>query len=185
VNIMSVYHKHMTQRVPSDPYWAQNCTAYCAAMAINDSVLGGLTGITGRMVRAMSSEPVPDPASPGLNLSQCVQVAKKLRVPLYDKTGQSWTLLRKAVGSGASRAIIQVEYDEIPAAFRCQQSSDFGHAVLAIAFDGDRIRVSDPLCDMTKWYPESAIRHAAEYFAQKTGVSGVRYAVTRVVPKVA
>jgi hypothetical protein len=174
----------MTQRVPSDPYWQVNCSAYALAMLVNDSVLGGLTNITGRRMRALSTEPTPDPGSPGLNLGQLKGVAQKLSVPFYVKSGQPWSALRNAVGSGASRAVLQLEYDEIPLAYRCQASSNFGHAVLVVAFDGDRVRASDPLCSVTKWYPESALRHAAEWFAEHRANShGVFYGISRVVPK--
>ncbi len=36
------YHVHMTQRVPSDPWWRVNCTAYCAAMVITDATHSGV-----------------------------------------------------------------------------------------------------------------------------------------------
>lgn len=182
VDLSNIYHTHMTQRVPKDPHWTVNCTAYCAAMLINDSVLGGLTGITGARIRAMSDEPTPDSGSPGLNIQQIVNVARKLRVPIYDKSGESWATLKGRVGSGASRALVQIYYDALDP-YGCQSAGTFGHAAVLVAFDGSRVRMSDPLCTVTRWYPESAVRHAAEVFAKQTGMSGIRYAVTRVVPK--
>lgn len=180
-----VYHQHMTQKVPSDPYWRVNCTAYCLAMCINDSVLGGMTGINGQNMRALSNEPNPDPGSPGLNLSQCEGVARKLHVPFFDKTGESWATAMSRVGAAGSRAIVQIDYASL-GALRCQANGDFGHAIVAVLFDAanNRVRASDPLCAVTRWYPEAIIKQAAERFARNTGqASGIRYGITRVVPK--
>lgn len=187
--VSDIYHKHMTQRVASDPHWTVNCTAYCGAMAVNDSVLGGLLGINGRAFRALSDEPNPDPSSPGLNLQQIQQVCRKLRVPFYNMTGNGWDDLRNAVGQGtvaSSRAILQLWYGAIPPEYRAQDSADFGHAVLAVAFDfaGRRVRASDPLAKVTRWYPESVLRDAAAEFSRRTGHadSFVWYGITRRVP---
>jgi hypothetical protein len=178
-DLATVYHKHLTQRVPSDPYWQYNCAAYATAMAVNDSVLGGLSNVTGQRIRALSSEPIPDPTSPGLNVSQCVAAAGKLGVRMYRKQ-EPWHVLRNRVGSGASRALLPVHYDSMDP-FGCQSAGDFGHMLLVVLFDGDRVRASDPLCDVTKWYPENVLRRAAETFVNGTTIT---YAVTRVVPKV-
>lgn len=51
---------------PTSPY---DCTAYAAAATAAMSTCGSLR-ITGRQVRLASSEPTPDPGSPGLNLPQ-------------------------------------------------------------------------------------------------------------------
>lgn len=175
----SIYHRHMTQRVLSDPHWKVNCTAYCAAMAITDSTLGGVA-ITGRQVRAMSDEPTPDQSSPGLNLQQVITVARELHVQLTDLSTQPWSQLIHHINAGR-RAVTQVDYASLGAA-RCQANGDFGHAMLLVGpLRNGHILASDPLCAVEKLYRESTLRGAAEAFARQTGVTGVRFAVTRSI----
>lgn len=57
-------------------YGPFDCTANSAAMAI-DYASCGTVRLTGAQVRAQSSEPKPDPDSPGLNLPQVAAVAAK------------------------------------------------------------------------------------------------------------
>lgn len=54
-----------------------DCTAYAAAI-VTDAHTGGKTRVTGRQVRLASSEPVPDPKSPGLNLPQVDAAVRSL-----------------------------------------------------------------------------------------------------------
>lgn len=184
VDLDAIYHKHMTQRVSSDPYWQYNCAAYATAMAVNDSTLGGLNVggfVTGRRIRSLTNEPTPDPASPGLNVGQCVYAAKKLGVILYPKT-EHWDVICDRVGAAGSRAILPIYYDALDP-YGCQSAGTFGHMVELVAYDADkdRMRASDPLCSVTKWYPAAALRKAAETFAHG---SYINYAYTRVVPLV-
>jgi hypothetical protein len=173
----------MTQRVPSDPHWRVNCTAYCAAMLINDSTLGGLYGVTGQAVRARSDEPNPDPGSPGLNIRQIVEVAGTFNVSLDDKTGEAWPTMMLGLKRG-HRVLLQVDYASL-GTFRCQAGGDFGHALVLVQTTKGFVQVSDPLCKVTKWIPENIVRHAGEVFARESGVmSGTRHAICRAVPKV-
>jgi hypothetical protein len=183
---MTVYHRHMTQRVSTDPYWRNNCSAYSGAMLINDSTLGGLLGITGRYVREKSSEPIPDPQSPGLNIGQIRSVASGLRVPLYDKQGRPWSELVTALEEGR-RVGLQLDYGELPAVSKCQAQGDFGHMIVIahVRPDGIGMPGSDPLCTGVRVYRASELRHAAEVFARNTGLSsGVRWCTTRRIPEV-
>lgn len=176
------YHKHMTQRVPSDPHWAVNCTAYCAAMMITDATLGGVT-ITGRIVRAESNEPNPSPSSPGLNITQIRNVAHKYRVEITDRQTQPWSEVMRALDQGR-RVLLSIDYGEM-GQYRCQVGGDFGHAIVLTrpAEDDGFIRASDPLCKQSKRYPQAVLREAARKFARDTGVDvGLRWAMTRPVP---
>lgn len=187
---MGIFHRHQTQRVPSDPHWTVNCTAYCMAMFATDTTLGGLVGVTGRYVRAISNEPIPDPASPGLNLAQMKAVAAKLRISFTDHTGNGWDTFGKDVGkAGGRRAILQVDYDVLQAkvpALVCQRTGDFDHAILVVRV-ADTVMASDPLCANTKEYPVDAIRAAAEKFGRDHGMvgGGLYYAVSRDIPHTA
>ncbi len=179
------FHKHFTQKVPSDPYWPDNCSAYSLSMLIMDETVGGLF-IPGADVRAISNEPVPDHASPGLNIQQLVTVAHKLRVYLDDKSGETWPQLVTHVKAGA-RAGVQIDYASL-GDYRCQANGNFGHmgVIVDISGDGKNLTMSDPLCSATKSYPVAVVRKAAETFAHQTGQpTGVRFCTTRVIPKVA
>jgi hypothetical protein len=180
-----VYHSHQTQRVASDPHWSVNCTAYCGAMMITDATLGG-TKITGRQVRAMSSEPKPDAGSPGLNLSQIHTVAAQLHVAFTDMSGHSWQEAVRAMDEGR-RVQLAVDYKSL-GGYRCQAGGDFGHAVVMVkvsAASRANIVCSDPLCSAVKVYPSTVLHTAAEKFARDTGIlRGIRFAVTRPVPRV-
>lgn len=182
---MAVYHKHLTQRVPSDPHWAVNCTAYVAAMIADDVTLGGLIGVTGRWIRAHSSEPNPDPGSPGLNIGQVRSVLTGLHIATSDRTGDPRTEVIKALEAGR-RVGLAIAYRAL-GAHRCQAGGDFGHAVclVKIAPDGD-IWASDPLCDRMKKYPREVLFDAAQEFARETGLNvGLRWYTTRKIPNVA
>lgn len=183
---MTVYHRHMTQRVTTDPYWRVNCGAYSGAMLINDSVLGGLTGITGKYVRSLSSEPVPDPGSPGLNIPQVLNVMRKLHVPAWDMTDHPWHDLTDALQEGR-RVTLSIDYGELAEVNKCQGHADFGHQIVLIDYRkaDDTVRGSDPLCSGVRRYRVSAIQPAARAFARQTGVMiGVRWAMTRQIPQV-
>ena len=177
----NVYHQHMTQRVPSDPHWRVNCTAYCAAMCINDSVLGGLYDVSGQRIRALSSEPSPDPASPGLSIKQVLSVAiKHYGAKMADRSGASWSEVMAALHNNA-RILLQIDYATLGSA-RCQANGDFGHAVVLVRDSGtNTILASDPLCSAPKNYSENALRAAATKFGNENG-GHLWWAMTRPVP---
>jgi hypothetical protein len=179
--VADLYHKHMTQVVPSDPYWRYNCTAYCGAMAITDATLGG-TKITGRIIRAESNESTPDPRSPGMNFSQLATCFQRYRVEWNDHQGEPWSNLVDALHQGR-RVILQLDYGEL-GNYRAQAGGDFGHAFLLIrTAPGDQVRASDPLAKAPRNYPADVLQKAARVFARSTGVpEGLRWASTRVVP---
>lgn len=180
----TTYHRHMTQRVATDPYWQFNCSAYSAAMLANDSVVGGLVGITGRFIRSKSSEPVPDPGSPGLNIGQIRSVLTGLHIPTEDATGRPRVDVVAALRD-QRRVGIQLDYGEL-GAYRAQPNGDFGHMIVlyARASNGD-LWGSDPLAKAPKRYPEDIIFNAARVFARQTGVmDGLRWMFTRPIPLV-
>lgn len=179
-----LFHKHMTQRVPSDPHWAVNCTAYCGAMLINDATLGAAS-VTGRIVRAKSNEPNPQAGSPGLNILQIIGVARaSFGVKIIDCTGRTWPEVEHFVSAGR-RVLLQIDYGELPEGDKCQAGGDFGHAVVLVRYTPDgKLRASDPLCSTTKSYDPEHLQVAARKFARDTGVNdGLRWAATRVVPQ--
>lgn len=183
---LETYHRHMTQRVSTDPYWQYNCSAYSGAMLINDATLGGMFGITGRLVREMSSEPKPDPASPGLNIPQIITVGHKLKVKLDDLTSRPWDDLIHALNIGR-RVMLQVDYATL-GKYRAQANGDFGHMLVLIkvgSADPSTIIVSDPLAPNIKSIPKSVLQDAGRTFARETGLnSGLRWSATRRIPRI-
>jgi hypothetical protein len=92
-----------------------DCTAHSASNAIDHATCGAKDP-GGRTIRLQSSEPVPDPNSPGLNLSQVAAVAANhYGVNLDIRIGSrkvSWADYerRRKAGQGA---VIQVNYGPI------------------------------------------------------------------------
>lgn len=183
---MAIYHKHMTQRVPSDPHWKVNCSAYAGAMMVNDATLGGLFGVTGRRFRELSDEPNPSPSSPGLNIPQIIKVARDhYRVNIADRRGHPWGTLEAELQAGR-RILAQVEYAEL-GSHRCQAGGDFGHAMVLVRDQmPGPIRASDPLCGSDRLYPEAVIREAMEVFAKKHAGSRSElfWCMTRPIPRI-
>lgn len=187
--------RHQRQLVSSDPHGKDNCTAYCAAMLMDAATFGGMV-VTGRTVRALSSEPTPDPASPGLNIRQIVAVSKKLRVPLVDFTGNTTSYARSLMGSptvAGRRLMLQVDYGAMGAWRAPGSTFAGGHAVNVYAVRDrpgmdDAALTGDPLRTGLVWIPWRVIEAAALAFARQTGVTAagaIRFCGTRRVPFIA
>lgn len=182
---------HLRQLIPSDPYGWANCSAVGLARATNAATLGGLR-ISGREVRALSSEPIPDPRSPGLNIPQLVAVSRKLRVPIVDRTGGTWDdIVTVLDNEGPGRRVLaQIDYATL-GALRCQKGGDFGHLLTLDAVrrrDGAlQVLASDSLCSAVRWYPIAPVRAAMARLALDSGLTGgrLRWAVTREIPLIA
>lgn len=180
---MSVVYKpkHQRQIVSADKYGSVNCTAYSAAMAIDRATLGGVR-VTGATVRAASNEPIPDPASPGLNLPQIVAVAFKWHVELVNRTGAPWSSLLAALREGRG-LVLGGDYDQM-GTWSCQASFRGDHAIYVnhISGDGD-LYVMDPLCASAREVPPATIKAYAEKFARTIGTyPGLAFATTRITP---
>lgn len=160
-----------------------SCSECVGVMAADAASLGAVQ-LTQEAFRAMSSEPVPDPVSPGLNLPQVVEVHRKLRiVGTVDRTGDSWGELW-AFLNGDRRILLQVQMADL----RSCAPGRTGHMILLQAYRrGKGIIVNDPMCDTARWMRPSVVRAAAESFANETHVpgDGLRFAITRRIPRVA
>lgn len=179
----SIYRpRHVRQLVAGDKYGGANCTAASAAMAIDRATMGGVQ-VTSGTVRLASNEPVPDPASPGLNLPQVISVAFRWHVDLVNRTGAPWSAVMAALKEGRG-VILQGDYDQVPVAVRCQASFTGDHAVYVnhISGDGD-LFWQDPLCAAGKEINVVIARAYAEKFARTSGsYPGLRFATTRITP---
>mgnify|MGYP001568647578 CR=1 FL=1 len=179
--------RHQYQLGPgSGPTGGYDCTAYSAAMSIDRATLGG-TLATGRQVRLASSEPVPDRASPGLNLNQVINVAYKWHVDLEQRTGAPWSSVMAALKGGRG-VILQGDADQLPPGINGQIGFKGDHAVYVnhVTGDGD-LYWMDPLRKAGALEVKEEIARAyAEKFARATGTyPGIRFATTRVTPTIA
>lgn len=170
----------------TDPYGASSCGAYSLAILTDYATIGGVK-VTGKYVRSLTNEPVPDPASPGLNLKQLCDAAKKLNIEFNDRTGQTWSSLVDAIRGGRG-VLINVLYESLPKEYRAQLSPAVGGHAMAVTMlqpDEKTALVYDPLRGNPLWIPLAALSVAAVAWAKKVGHGGVSYGTTRVVPKVA
>jgi len=126
-----------------DEFGSFNCTAYAAGFAVDYTTFGD-EAPTGALIRRLSSEPIPSPSSPGLNLDQVAKVARdRYDVALTIHRGIPVSDLIRAHENGAG-AIWQISYAPIRTS-RFSGSRDFsgGHAV----FVPPGIDALDPLAD--------------------------------------
>ncbi len=160
-------------------------------MAIDFATLGGVR-VSGEWVRAMSDEPIPDTASPGLNIPQVIEVADKLHVHLSDYTGSPWLTLAGAIAKRRA-ALVQGLRVHLPT---CPSGTDFDgpHMILVYAMRPStgisgavEYLVADPLCQSPLWIPGPNLRKYAESFGVATGLNGggLRFALTRNTPLLA
>jgi hypothetical protein len=158
------------------------CTETSFAMFVDAVTFGGCI-VSESHVRSLSNEPVPNPASPGLNIDQIDDVAKKLRVEYNDATGTAWTTLVKWLDQNR-RIHAQLWYADIG-------GTNIGHAILIQARrtrSGKReMLINDPMKKAEQWIAESKVKTAMDRFGTMTGVPGLglRFAYSKRLPYVA
>lgn len=175
---------HQRQLGPgSYPTGKYDCTAYSAAMAFDRHTLGGVEA-TGRQVRLASNEPYPDRLSPGLNISQIVNVGLKWHIGLESRRGIPWASFIAQLKAGRG-AVLQGDYDQM-GEYSSQASFKGDHAIYVnhVSGDGD-LYTYDPLARGPREIPQIVLRRYAEKFAKAVGTSGVICALTRVTPNTA
>jgi hypothetical protein len=154
----------------SDPHGGSNCTAAAAAAAAAYDSCGARI-LTARQIRAASSEPTPDPDSPGLNLVQVRDAVRKLtdrEVELTVFTGAAaldWDDYEERRKRGHA-FITQINYTPITESpFVADPAFKRGHAI----FESPE-STYDPLADGRKpgifkhdgrLYPRQLIKEAA------------------------
>ena len=181
---------HIQQKLRTASGTLYGCTDSCGAMFADSVTLGGVR-TTEAGFRKMSPEPIPDPASPGLNIPQFIATLWKLRIVSIDKTGETWADLIRYLNEDR-RVMLQLDNYT----FNDCGRSRVGHAVflqaqreitLGSGKRATRILADNPMCSVGKWYPPSQLKNAAEVFGDQTGVpgAGIRFAVSRIVPRMA
>lgn len=167
-----------TQLNAADKWGKYNCSAYSLARLLDYATLGGLVGVTGSLVRALSDEPTPKPDSPGLSIPQMVAVAHRLRVELTDKTGSGWGNVIRALEE--RRAVfLQLDAALLPVEIRPWKVriKPFPHAVVLDWKTPAGIHYYDPVLGTDRYVTVGQLQPAAEGLLHT-----VRFAVTRVVP---
>lgn len=150
------------------------CTDTAFAMAI-DGASEGAVMVTEAQVRALSNEAKPDPASPGLNLDQLVQVAKRLHVEFTNRSGDSWSTMLDELAQNA-RVVAQLWYPVLG-------GGSIGHAVYVERVKDGKARIVDPVKGTYEWVDAGTLRRAMREFADRSQqVVGLRWGVTRRAP---
>ena len=186
--------RHQKQINSYDPYGKYNCTAYAAAVAVDRHTVGGII-VTGEAIRGASSEPLPQPRSPGLNLAQATSAAFRLTRAVLTVRRTSFDTMTVYLKNRG--VILQGDYDQM-AQWSCQTSFTGNHAVYLNNLNTGDVVIGDvtygpgkcaltydPLCASYKWEPLTVLRKYAEKFAASIGGKGVLCATTRITPLIA
>lgn len=159
-----------------------DCSGWAASRAIAHATCGAQAP-TGRRVRLLSDEPVPDPRSPGLNLVQVADVASRyFGVELDVCTGWravTWAEYERRRKAGAG-CVIQLSYAPI-ADSRYDAGRGFrgGHAIFESQHDtidsladGRAPGVYDRDAEGVRVYPRNLMRRAAGQLVIGTDAKG-------------
>lgn len=146
------------------------CTETSFAMAVDAATLGGLI-VTEAQVRELSNERHPDPASPGLNQAQLVQVANRLHVKYVNMTDHNRNELIDAINQNR-RVVAQLWYKAIG-------GTDIGHAIYIDRAARGKFYGVDPIKGKYGIWTYDAVFHGMRIFADKAGVNGLLWGMTR------
>lgn len=173
--------KHHEQIAEGGPTGDVDCTAWSGAHFADRATLGGVY-IPGRTIRLRSSEPKPNPGSPGLNIDQVAAVLREFNITVTVRHGD-WQDVIHELDEGRG-VMIAIDYDQLHR-ISCQPTFlDFHAGFINNRSRTGRLLWYDSLCKDYKYVDELPIRRAAEKFANNTGL-GVYHAYTRVTPNVA
>lgn len=145
-----------------------------------DAISFGAIAVSEKVVRAMSSEPTPDPASPGLNLSQMDAVAAKLHISYVNMTnqGHAWTEVHKLLDQNRRIQLsiwIGVNHSILLQAVRARPGGVAGYEVL----------IDDPLKKASGWVTDDWIIAHAHDFNVHNGGNGWWFAYSKTLAYVA
>ncbi len=166
---------------PSDKWGKYNCGAVATAVAVDRATLGGVM-VNGEDIRRLTDEPVPDPKSPGLRVSQLCAAAKKLHVDLTEVKGGTFGALLSRLAEG--RGVVLAGAGASLGTAICQVGFTGGHALMVnnLSTDHSKVVVYNPLCATRRYLPVATVRKYAEAFGSLHG--GLNWAYTRITPNV-
>ena len=174
---MSVLYrpKHQWQGDPSDSGgtgWV-DCGPHALAMGL-DAVTHSAVVPSGRMIRALTDEPVPQPGDPGVTHAQLLAAAKRFGARFTDEV-RPWASLEASLRD-RRWVCLSVWYPAM-GSWMAQRPGEFGHDIGVMAVGGDDgTLVFDPLARAARWIPISTVRAAAEEWGRRSRVPGrVRY----------
>ncbi len=156
------------------------CSETSTAM-LADAVSMGAVKLTEIQSRSLSSEPHPDPASPGLNIPQCLGILRKLRiVGTFDATGRTWSQFVDDL-QFERRCLVQLYQGVLTG-----RGKTVPHMVLVQAYRSIGFLINNPLDAANVWVSPERLRAAMTTYAADTGVpnKGLRYAASKAVPRV-
>lgn len=170
---MSVLYrpKHQHQGDPADSGgtgWV-DCGPHALAMGI-DAVTHGAVVPTGRQVRVLTNEPVPQPGDPGVTHAQLLAAVERFGAKWTDEV-RPWRTLEAAL-AGNRWACLSVWYPGM-GQWMAQRPGEFGHdiGVMGIGSTGN-VLVFDPLAKQARWIPMATVRAAAEEWGRRSGTPG-------------
>ena len=166
---------------PSDKYGRYNCGAVATAVAIDRATLGGVM-VNGQDVRKATNEPIPDPGSPGLNMAQLCNAAKKFHIDLTEVRGGTFVTLLTRLAEG--RGVVLAGAGAALGPNTCQPGFVGGHALMVnnLSTDETKVVVYNPLCPTRRYLAVDTVRKYAEAFGAQHG--GLNWAYTRITPNV-
>lgn len=139
------------------------CTDTAFAMCVDAETIGGVR-VSEATVRGLSDEAHPDPNSPGLNLDQLEDVARKLHVGFTSQKGKGWAALVESLMTN-HRLVAQLWYADLG-------GSKIGHAVYVEQLLSGKALIVDPMKGKPQWVPSATLRKAMLSFAVRAGVKG-------------
>jgi len=150
-----------------------DCTAYGGADA-GDADSRGRLVYSGRQVRLATDEPIPDSASPGLNLRQVDEALYRLShgaINLDTQWGAPWSRVTSFLTAGKWAEISVIRGVLVDAGFGGGNRFRDGHATL-YGYDQDRrmFVLLDPLVLEPMDVPSDVMRRAAVALMRKAGV---------------
>lgn len=155
------YPTFRTQRVPltGDPNARLNCGAYTGAMLL-DAATEGESRVSGYTFRSRTDEPVPNPSSPGLNVTQVAKALQLLGVKDAKATQEvPWDTVRSLARDHFLGLVIR--YGDVPKALRFSQTFTGNHMIAVGSLEGDgTVWVGDPLAYHSVRLPLDAYRSA-------------------------
>lgn len=154
--------------VSKDKYGWYNCAAYVGAMGADYATCGAVH-VSGAKVRSLTNEPVPDPRSPGLTVTQVQEALGDLGVSVTTFAKASWAQVEAWIDEGRFVGLA-VQYAVIRTTRFSGDPAFYGGHAIGVPPGWEAV---DPLCDgrrigiyryQHEAYPRDLLKRAAGAF---------------------